>query len=177
MPWQDNMKSAQKIADLFYLISQINIPKICVIQGNVIGGGVGIVACCDLVIAEENTTFALPELNLGIIPAIIIPYLSHAIGSRKAQNYALLTHQWGAKQALSDGLIYTIETPQNIEKTRNKLIQKIKSTPKESIHNFMKYTNSKNDLKAQCEHSAGYLAKTRAETISKNKIAEFLQKS
>ena len=176
MSWEDNLAASQKIADLLKSIKQTPIPKIAMIQGNVMGGGIGIVACCNIVLAEENTIFSLPELNLGITPAIIYPYLAQAIGSRKTETYTLLTKTWSAKQALIDGLIYSIETPNNLEQACQIIIDQILKHPTSSVQKFMNYVNDSADLSKICELSAGILAKTRAEIIVKNKLAQFIEK-
>ena len=64
------------------------------------GGGVGLVACCDIALAATQTEFCLPELQLNLIPAIIMPYLISAIGKRRAQTYALTSQILGLQTSL-----------------------------------------------------------------------------
>ena len=106
MPLAENLDAAQRLSQCFYKLSTLPTPTICVAHGRVMGGGVGLVACCDIALAATQTEFCLPELQLNLIPAIIMPYLISAIGKRRAQTYALTSKSWDCKQACIDGLIH-----------------------------------------------------------------------
>lgn len=106
-----NVNDARKLADLFEAIYRACVPVIIRIQGNVFGGGVGLVAAADIVIAEADTFFSLSEVKLGIIPAVISPYLIRAIGERQAKRYALTGERFHAEEALRLGLVHQVVQP------------------------------------------------------------------
>ena len=77
-------------------------------HGPACGGGVGLVACCDIAIAAQEATFALSEAKLGLIPATIAPYVIEAIGARHARRYLLTAERFDAAEAYRIGLVHDI---------------------------------------------------------------------
>lgn len=103
---KQNRKDAKQLADLYYAIYHLNIPTVAFVKGNVYGGGLGIVACCDFVYADETTsTFCFSEVKLGLAPATIAPYVIRAIGERVALRYFVSAEKFNAHTALEIGLI------------------------------------------------------------------------
>lgn len=78
---------------------------LCVIEGPALGGGVGLLAACDLVLATEQASFALPELLLGLVPAMILPVLAERLGLHQAKRWAITQATWQAGEANQRGLI------------------------------------------------------------------------
>jgi len=78
------------------------------VQGAAFGGGVGLVACCDIAIASDAASFSLSEVRLGLIPAVISPYVVAAIGERAARRYFLTAERFGADEALRIGLVHQV---------------------------------------------------------------------
>ena len=76
-----NLADARRLAQLMYRLNRLHKPVIARVQGASYGGGVGLIACCDIAIASENAIFSLSEVRLGLIPSVISPYLIAAIGS------------------------------------------------------------------------------------------------
>jgi len=76
-----------------------------VVEGPAMGGGVGLAAACDLVIATENASFALPELVLGLVPAMILPVLAGRLGLHRAKRWAITGATWEAGEATQQGLV------------------------------------------------------------------------
>jgi len=119
---EENERDAQQLACLMRDLYEFPIPTIAIVQGAVYGGGIGLVACCDLAVADRETIFCLSEVKLGLIPAVISPYVIRAIGQRYAQRYFLTAEAFDAKQSLQLGLIHEIENfdvmvPHDIIKT------------------------------------------------------------
>ena len=83
-------------------------PTIARVHGAAYGGGVGLVACCDIAVAAEEATFALSEVKLGLIPATIGPYVVAAIGARQARRYFLTAERFTAAEALRIGLVHDV---------------------------------------------------------------------
>src|SRR5207244_356350 len=83
----DNQRDAMALGALMRTLAFLRKPTIARVQGPAYGGGVGLVACCDVAVAAQSATFALSEARLGLIPAVISPYVIAAIGERAARRY------------------------------------------------------------------------------------------
>ena len=105
---QDNMADAVKLANMLRALYDFPKPTVAIIQGAVYGGGLGLVACCDMAIADINSQFCLAETKLGLVPATISPYVIHAIGARAFQYWTLLAAPFSANQALNMGLLHEV---------------------------------------------------------------------
>ncbi|MES2355055.1 MAG: enoyl-CoA hydratase/isomerase family protein [Pseudomonadota bacterium] len=119
---KENLRDASILATLMRTLNNLSKPTIARIHGSAYGGGVGLVACCDIAIASVHTTFALSETRLGLIPAVISPYVIAAIGERMARRYFLTAERFDADEAHHIGLIHQVE-PDEI--TLDKAIDKI----------------------------------------------------
>jgi len=104
----ENVRDAQALADLLRALNRLKKPTIAAVQGNAFGGGVGLVACCDIAFAADHVHFAFTEARLGLIPATIGPYVVRAIGQREARRYFLTAESFGAEEALRIGLVHQI---------------------------------------------------------------------
>lgn len=113
--YAENLEDAQQLATLMHTLYYFNKPTLCMVQGPVFGGGVGLVACCQIVIASTLATFCFSEARLGIIPAIISPYIIHAIGLRQARAYFLTATPFDSATALRLGLCHEITPPYDLE--------------------------------------------------------------
>ncbi len=101
----ENISDATLMAEMFRRINTLSKPTIARVQGPAFGGGVGLVACCDLVFATPAAIFCLSEVKLGLIPAVISPFVVAAIGARAARRYCMTAERFSADTALELGLI------------------------------------------------------------------------
>jgi len=85
----ENRADARRLADLLLRIARLARPTIARVQGPAYGGGLGLVSACDIAIASDRAAFMLSEVRLGLIPAVISPYVVAAIGARAARRYAI----------------------------------------------------------------------------------------
>ena len=102
----ENLADAGALAAMLSTLDRLTKPTLARVHGAAYGGGVGLVACCDIAIAAEEATFALSEARLGLIPATIGPYVVAAIGARAARRYFLTAERFGAAEALRIGLVH-----------------------------------------------------------------------
>lgn len=101
----ENVADASNLAELFRTLYFISKPTVAVVHGRAYGGGVGLVACCDIAIADEKATFCFPEVRLGLIPAVISPYVVAAVGTRAAQYWFMSGSPFNTEEALRMGLV------------------------------------------------------------------------
>ena len=105
---EQNYDAAHLTARMLYTLYQLSKPTIACIRGAVRGGGVGLAAACDIAIAARDATFRLSEVKIGVIPAMISPYVIAAIGERMAHRYMLTGEEFDAAQAHRIGLLHEI---------------------------------------------------------------------
>lgn len=101
----ENLRDARALAGLMHTLDRMAKPTIARVQGAAFGGGVGLVACCDMAIAAREAVFCLSEVRLGLIPAVISPYVVQAIGARPARRYFLTAERFDAAEAQRLGLV------------------------------------------------------------------------
>ncbi len=104
----ENLADAGALAELMRVLNFLPKPTVARVQGAAFGGGVGLVACCDIAIASDAVSFSLSEVRLGLIPAVISPYVVAAIGERAARRYFLTAERFGADEALRIGLVHQV---------------------------------------------------------------------
>ena len=113
---EENYQDSLKLAECMYSIYQLPCPVIAKVQGAAFGGGVGLIACCDIAMASTQASFCLSEVKLGLIPAVISPYVIEAIGKRQAQRYFVSAEKFNAKRARQIGLITEVTAPEELDK-------------------------------------------------------------
>ncbi len=103
-----NRKDAMALAQMLYTIDSCPKPVVAVVNGAALGGGVGLVACCDIVVAQPSAQFGLTEVRIGLIPATISPYVTRRIGETQARRYMLTGERFDAETARRIGLVHEI---------------------------------------------------------------------
>jgi methylglutaconyl-CoA hydratase len=105
MTFEQNLAEAEKLARMFAAIGDFPKPVVGRIHGNVFGGGVGLVCACDIPVASDEARFGITEVRLGILPAVISPYVIRRLGDRNAREYMLTGERFDAATALRLGLV------------------------------------------------------------------------
>jgi methylglutaconyl-CoA hydratase len=100
-----NVADANAMRRMFEAIDRCPAPVIALVQGHALGGGIGLVACSDIVIAEPRAVFAFSEVKLGIVPAVISPFALRKIGESAARRYFVTGERFDAATALAIGLV------------------------------------------------------------------------
>jgi methylglutaconyl-CoA hydratase len=103
---EENQRDAGELAEMLLRVSECPKPVIARVQGPAYGGGVGLLAACDMAVATFDAKFALTEVRLGLIPAVISPHVIAAIGERHARRYMLTAELFSAAEAYRIGLIH-----------------------------------------------------------------------
>jgi methylglutaconyl-CoA hydratase len=105
-----NLQDARRFAGMLWRIASSPKPVVARIQGAALGGGVGLACTCDVAVAADNASFSVSEAKFGILPAVIGPYVTNAVGKRQALRLALTTARIGAAEALAMGLVQQVTT-------------------------------------------------------------------
>lgn len=112
---EENVQDALNLGEFFYQLYHFNKPTIAVVQGNAFGGGIAIMACCNIAIAAENADFCFSEVKMGLIPSLITPYIVNAIGVRLARTYFMSAMYFNARTALQMGLCHEVVAKEDLE--------------------------------------------------------------
>ena len=102
----ENLADARALARLMQTLNELPRPTVARVNGAALGGGTGLVACCDIVVASEQATFGTTEVRLGLIPSVIGPYVLAAIGPRHARRLMLTGERISAAEAARIGLVH-----------------------------------------------------------------------
>jgi methylglutaconyl-CoA hydratase len=113
---EQNLADAMALARLLHTLNTLPQPTVALVNGPAYGGGVGLVACCDIAIAADTAKFSLSEVRLGLIPATISPYVVRKIGESNARRYFLTAEVFGAADAQRLGLVHEVVAPADIDK-------------------------------------------------------------
>jgi len=111
----DNRLDAERLAALLHKLNVFPKPTIARVNGAAYGGGVGLVACCDVAIASDTAKFGLTEVKLGLIPAVISPYVIAAVGARQARRLFITGEIFDAGEALRIGLVHHVVTTNKLD--------------------------------------------------------------
>lgn len=130
---QENVRDALALAELMRVLNELPQPTIALVHGATIGGGVGLVAACDIAIAADRSSFCLSEVKLGLIPAVISPYVIMAIGARQARLYFLTAERFTAAEALRIGLVHQLCPESELSKFGEQLCHQLLQNGPEAL--------------------------------------------
>lgn len=110
-----NLQDARRFAGMLARLESAPKPTVARVQGAALGGGVGLACACDIAIAADDASFSVSEARFGILPAVIGPYVTNAVGKRQARRLALTTERIGAREALAIGLVQKVVRPDELD--------------------------------------------------------------
>lgn len=119
---EENRADAQALGRMMAALEQLAKPTIALVRGAAFGGGAGLAACCDIVIAAADARFCFSEVRLGLIPAVISPYVIAAIGPHQARRYFLTGEVISADVALRIGLAHEVVRPDQLGDARDRML-------------------------------------------------------
>ncbi len=122
---EENRRDSAELAQLFRALDELDKPVVARVQGAALGGGTGLVAACDVVVAAEGAVFGTTEVRLGIIPAVISPYVVRKIGASHARAWFLTGERVGAEEARRVGLVHHVVPEQDLGKATKAVIDAI----------------------------------------------------
>ena len=114
-------------------LNRLPIPTVALVQGGCFGGGTGVIAACDVVIAADNALFSITEVRWGLTAAIIIPQLCDAIGVRQVRRYALTGERFGAEEARRIGLVHEVVPLADLDAAGAKVVEQLLANGPEAL--------------------------------------------
>jgi len=175
-----NLADAKGIAGLMRTLNTLAKPTIALIQGAAYGGGVGLTACCDIVLATARATFCVSEVKLGLIPAVISPYVIAAIGARAARRYFMSAEVLSAAEAHRLGLVHeVVADDQELAAAAERItIQLLKNGPSamSAAKKLITTVSGRSVDDALFAETAGLMADRRATPECREGLSAFLEK-
>jgi methylglutaconyl-CoA hydratase len=128
-----NLAASRLTAETLRALNALAVPTVALVQGACIGGGTGLVASCDVVIAEDSAVFAISEARWGLVASIIFPQLIAAIGLRQVRRYALSCERFDAARAQVLGLVHEICAPGTLDQAAATVIEGVLSAGPDAV--------------------------------------------
>ena len=175
---EQNLSDALRMANLFDTINSFPCPVVGRINGTAMGGGAGLIAVCDIVIAAENARLAFSEVKLGIAPAVISPYVVRKIGESHARVLFVTGERFSAVRAREIGLVHTVvkleELDVAVEKTLKELLrsgpQALRACKQLALHvGHMEHDSAR-------KYTAEVIANLRVSAEGQEGLRSFLEK-
>ncbi|MCF6341356.1 MAG: enoyl-CoA hydratase-related protein [Bacteroidales bacterium] len=177
--FEENVKDAKKLAALFQTVYDCPLPTLAVIHGAAYGGANGLLAACDMVVAEENTNFAFSEVKLGIAPATISPFVIRRIGEFGAKELMMTGKRFKGKEAEKWHLVNLAVAEFKLDEEVNCLIKQILGSGPEAVKTTKKLIEKVVDEKTPddtIEYTTKLIAELRASAEGQEGMAAFLEK-
>ena len=175
----ENLADATALAAMFKTLHRLSKPTIARVHGTAFGSGVGLVACCDIAFAAHDATFSLSEAKLGLIPAMVGPYVIEAIGVRQARRYFLSAERFTAAEAFRIGLVHDIAPIGELDAKINELLGALllagpkAQTEAKALIRAVGHRSIDDELIAD---TAARMARVRGSVDAKEGVAAFLEK-
>ena len=177
--FEENVKDGQKLAKLFLSVYQCPVPVVAVVHGSAFGGANGLLAACDIVIAEENTKFAFSEVKLGIAPATIAPFVIKRIGEFGAKELMITGKRFRAEEAFHWHLVNFVVPEEKIDEQLQQILNELQSAAPGAVRETKKLIEEimeGNDLDENLDHTSRLIAHLRASKEGQEGMAAFLEK-
>ena len=175
----ENLRDASALAELMRTLNFLPKPTVARVQGAAFGGGVGLAACCDIAIASETAAFSLSEVRLGLIPAVISPYVVAAIGERAARRYFLTAERFDAAEALRIGLVHQVVPAREIDAAVDAILARLSEggPAAQRATKDLIFAIAHRPVDAALIHdTAQRIASIRASSEGRERLAGFLKK-
>lgn len=174
-----NRADAMQLAELMRCLNTLPRVTVARVQGAAFGGGVGLIACCDIALASENARFSLSEVRLGLIPAVISPYVVRAIGERAARRYMLSAERFDAAEARRLGLVHEVVAADHLDTRLEALLDILTQAgpaAQAAAKDLVLAVTGKPIESALIEDTASRIAAIRASREGREGVAAFLEK-
>lgn len=171
----DNQVDALQLDQCLNTLWHTQTPTLAIVQGNAYGGGCGLICCCDMVIAADTATFCFSEVTLGLIPAMISPYVIHTLGASAARYYFLSAQPFDAIRAQHLGMIHQVVKPEQLAEASETLQQKILNTPTHALTACKEQINSITSLHPNAKTSSERIATLRMTKETQQLLKQFLE--
>jgi len=176
--FEENLADAQRLFTMFDVMKNCPVPVIGKIHGNVFGGGIGLVAICDIVAAEDKTKFCFSEAKLGLVPSVISPFVRRKMSPHIVRELFLTADLFNTEKALSSGLIHFSGSNSKCDKFVEEKISAIRKCGKGALITTKKLLNDLEDLDHQemKNETTSVISRRRVSEEGQEGLKAFLEK-
>ncbi len=175
---EGNRRDAMRLASVFRTLDECEAVTIAQVQGAAIGGGMGLVACCDIVISSRETMFGFTEARLGIAPAVISPFVIRKIGASAARRYFVSAQRFDAAEAMRIGLVHQVVESEELDEETAKMIRRVAQCGPKAVLASKKLVRDVTRMERDhaIEHATSLIAELRTSEEGQEGLAAFLEK-
>lgn len=178
--WAENHADATRLADMLWAIYACPVPVIARVQGDVYAGGVGLVACADVVVAVDTAGFCLSEAKLGLLPATIGPYVVKALGEQASRRYFVTAERFSAAEAHRLGLVHEVVAAEALDAKVAEITTALAANGPAAVRackQLVKDVASREITPALRDYTARRIADIRASAEGREGVQSFLNKT
>ena len=176
---QDNLRASRMTAEAIQRLNALSIPTVALVQGACFGGGTGMIAACDIVIAAENAIFSIAEVRIGVAGTIIIAQINADIGVRQVRRYALTAERFDVKEAHRIGLVHEVVPSTELKAAGERVVKQLLANGPDAVAQTkgcaLRWTWSNVDERAFTGLIESHAAQRQSEEAAEG-FASFLEK-
>lgn len=176
---EENRAQSMRLAAMYHCINRLPLPLVGVVQGAALGGGTGLAAVCDYVITAPRARFGLTEVKLGIVPAVISPYVLAKIGESQARAYFLSGMRFGPEEALRMGLVHQLVEEDALEDAVEGVVTAFLQNGSNAMRlakQLIAELPAYEDIEQRTAYTSGMIAKARVSDEGQEGMSAFLEK-
>ncbi len=176
---EDNVVDAGKLAEMLRVIYSCPKPTVARVQGDVVAGGMGLVACCDMAVSVDTAGYCLSEVKLGLIPATIGPYVARAMGARAGHRYFLTAERFSAAEAHRIGFVHEVVSAEQLDAKIDEMVKALTSAGPAAVRACKQLVQDVAEQTidaALIDRTVQGIADIRASAEGKEGVQSFLQK-
>lgn len=175
---EENRRNARGLAEMYRAIDECAQPLIACVHGAALGGGMGMCAVSDIVLSTPDTQFGFTEVKLGIVPAVISPFVLKKIGEANARRYFLTSELFNADIAKQIGLVHEILPADQLETRTEALIKQISSNGPQAVREAKKLIRDvmRKPMDEALDHAVELIARLRTSPEGQEGLHAFLEK-
>jgi methylglutaconyl-CoA hydratase len=177
--FEENRSDALRLAEMLDALATLSKPVIARVHGPAFAGGVGLLAACDIAVAAQDAEFCLSETKLGLIPAVVSPYVLAAMGERAAHRYFLTAERFAAAEAYRIGLVQELVLPGELDAKINEILGHLIEASPQAVSAgkaLIRAVAGRPIDAALVGDTATRIAKARASVEGKEGVRSFLEK-
>lgn len=175
----ENLADARALATLMQTLNELPKPTVARVNGAALGGGTGLVACCDIVVASAQAVFGTTEVRLGLIPAVIGPYVLAAIGARQARRLMLTGERISAAEAARLGLVHEVVAAEQLDGAVERIVAELLNSGPAALaaaKRLIRDLGGRPVDGALIDDTARRIASLRASSEAREGVGAFLEK-
>lgn len=180
LDFESNQQDAAELAQLMSVLFTLNKPVIAQIQGASYGGALGLIACADIAIATVDAKFCLSEVKIGLVPAVISPYVVRAMGARQAQRFFMTAEVMSAAKAEQIGFVHETVAAEALEDAVNAMATLLLNNGPNavSLAKTLVHTVENQPIDPSViQHTTDLIAKVRVSEEGQDGLGAFLNKT